>query len=137
MCTKEQSVRLKFLHNKKDLKELSKSFGSYEAKMKKCSWQSQKLQGNIRLVKIAAIKVDPTYSNPYRSFAQTWTQSQFQIEWVEIDSLCQGKLQTQIYSQFSRSRQLGGRIPAFRLGVPPRFISHSIGNFNFGRRHWS
>ena len=26
-----------------------------------------------------------------------------------------------IYNRFSRSRQLGHRVPAFRLGVPPRY----------------
>ena len=31
-----------------------------------------------------------------------------------------------IFSQFSRSRQLGGRMPAFRLGFPPRYKANKL-----------
>ena len=31
-----------------------------------------------------------------------------------------------IYSRFSRSRQLGGRMPVFRLGVPPRYKASKL-----------
>ena len=31
-----------------------------------------------------------------------------------------------IYSQFLRSRQLGDRVPAFRLGVPPRYKANKL-----------
>ena len=31
-----------------------------------------------------------------------------------------------IDSRFSRSRQLGGHMPAFRLGVPPRYKANKL-----------
>ena len=31
-----------------------------------------------------------------------------------------------IHSRFSRSRQLGGHMPAFRLGVPPRYKANKL-----------